>query len=301
MKTAFVVLAVVMLAVSVVLCPAEACVGARALAMGGAFTGLADDASATYWNPAALVDLPSKANFTAMYTANNRGQINYQEYVAYVAPVGPTSALGASWLRFKLTVDVGVVVVDKQDWYWVSFGRKIGPKTSFGANVRFINDSVNVSGISADTDTGFDVALYHHASDAVTLGLLVQEVNEPETTFSSGGSVLSRANWMQNWRPGIAVRLPEHVILSAEVYNATEGDIPREAGGRAFRFGAEKKFLPAQPDSGQPGFALRAGWYGNADALTVGAGVFGPQASADVALMTGDLENTWFVSASASW
>ncbi|MCX6375733.1 MAG: hypothetical protein NTU88_06830, partial [Armatimonadetes bacterium] len=58
------------------------CVGARPLAMGGAFVGLADDANATYWNPAGLARFDSP-KVTAMYTATNRDEINYLGYVAY--------------------------------------------------------------------------------------------------------------------------------------------------------------------------------------------------------------------------
>jgi hypothetical protein len=295
MKTALVVLATVSLAVSLAVLPAAACVGARALSMGGAFTGLADDVSATYWNPAALVDLDVKQGaVTWMHTANNRDTINYQDYVGAAVKVGTSGALGASWLWFKMGLDAGVV--DDQNWYWVSASTKVGPKTSLGANVKFADDRVNVLGASVDTDTAFDVALYHHASDNVTVGLLVQNVNEPKTTGYIPGLGSDTATHIRNWRPGMAVRLPDHVILSAEVYNATNED-----DARAFRFGAEKKFLPTKPDSGQLGFALRAGWYGDADAFTVGAGIFGRNASADAALMMGDLDNTWLVSASTAF
>ncbi|MBU0567282.1 hypothetical protein KJ693_09645 [bacterium] len=40
-------------------------VGARALGMGGAFVGLADDASALYWNPAGTSQLNQKELFFA--------------------------------------------------------------------------------------------------------------------------------------------------------------------------------------------------------------------------------------------
>ena len=42
-------------------------VGARALGMGGAFVAVADDATATYWNPAGLTKV-KKHSFSAMYS-----------------------------------------------------------------------------------------------------------------------------------------------------------------------------------------------------------------------------------------
>ena len=39
-------------------------IGARALGMGGAFVGLANDGTALYWNPAGLAGLNSSLNLT---------------------------------------------------------------------------------------------------------------------------------------------------------------------------------------------------------------------------------------------
>jgi len=297
MRTVLVLVCVSLLAMSVASHCAQACVGARALAMGGAFTGLADDVSATYWNPAALPDLDvERGAATWMHTDD----LNYQDYVGSAVKTGSAGALGLSWLRFRLGLGSGIV--DEQNWYWVSAATRVGPRTSLGANVRFINDSVSVPGASGDTDTALDVALYHHASGDVTLGLLVQNANKPETTTYIPGLGSGSMRWIRNWRPGVAVRLPDHVIVSAEVYNAAdEGNLTREQGGRALRFGVEKKFPPPASDATKPGFALRAGWYGNLDAVTLGAGVFGRSCSVDAALLTGDFDNTWVLSASANW
>jgi hypothetical protein len=71
---------ITLLAVTIALCTALPChaevqfdilngsdlgigVGARAIAMGGAFVAIADDASATFWNPAGLTDLQGSQLF----------------------------------------------------------------------------------------------------------------------------------------------------------------------------------------------------------------------------------------------
>jgi len=47
-------------------------VGSKALNMGGAFRGLADDWSSAFWNPAGLAYLPSSEFSTNFYTINFR-------------------------------------------------------------------------------------------------------------------------------------------------------------------------------------------------------------------------------------
>ena len=278
---------------------AQACVGARALGMGGAFTGLADDPSATYWNPAALPDLNEKA-VTWMHTANNRERINYQDYAAYVSPVDSKGAFGFSYIKFQMLPSVNTTSFSgswNQSWYWLSYGARASSKTSVGTNIKVIVDdlSMAVGGralpVSASSDMAFDLALYHHATDAVTLGLLVQNFNEPKTTVEAAGIPVLEAKWGRNYRPGISVRGTSGVLFSAEVYDATDdGDM------RALRVGAEKKFAKEK-------FALRAGRYaaGDISGLTLGAGTWGDKWSADVAFMGGDLDNTWLVSATAKY
>ncbi len=280
----------------------SACVGARALAMGGAFTGLADDVSATYWNPAALPYLEGKGA-TVMHVFNE--DINYQDYFAYVMPLDLKSAFGLSYLKFQLLhLDVANGMYEpslsaswNQNWYWLSYGLKVSDRTSLGANLKLIDDDLKVVvggarlPVSADTDMAFDLAVYHHASDNVTVGLLVQNVNEPKTKLKGGDITIPVGEWGRNYRPGVAVRAPDGVIFAAELYDATDdGDL------RALRVGVEKKYEEQR-------FALRAGRYaaGDASGLTLGAGLWSNTWSADVAFLGGDLDNTWVMSATAKF
>ena len=70
-------------------------VGARAEGMGGAFSPLADDVNAVYWNPAGLAGVTTQQILLShtFWFADI-----YHEYVAYVHPLGgDNGAIGASF------------------------------------------------------------------------------------------------------------------------------------------------------------------------------------------------------------
>ena len=81
-------------------------VGARALGMGSAFVAIADDATATYWNPAGLTKV-KKHSFSAMYSDTfstgdgswlSRGLVTYN-FLNYVSQIEDIGSVGLSWIR----------------------------------------------------------------------------------------------------------------------------------------------------------------------------------------------------------
>jgi hypothetical protein len=72
--------------------------GARALGMGGAFTGIADDATGAFWNPAGLTRITrTQAGF--MHSQRFGGSVNY-DYASIAHPlVGTEAVVGLSFFR----------------------------------------------------------------------------------------------------------------------------------------------------------------------------------------------------------
>lgn len=267
-------LLLVIVALAVIASQAYACVGARPLAMGGAFTGLADDVNTTYWNPAGLTQLTGQ-HATWMHTTTNRDEINYQDYFAYTSSI-KNSKMSFGVSIIKDNVSLGAVT-DNQTWIWASTGYKISDKISVGLNIRGIQDSPK----GYSTDMALDLGGLYKINDKWTAGLLIQDFNEAKIHANG----LSIAKHMQNWRPGASYRLDENTVFSAELY-----DLFDNGSARALRLGGERKLVN--------GWAVRAGLYGagNSSCFTFGAGKSLERGSVDLAVMTGDLNNTLILS-----
>lgn len=279
----------------------QADVGARALAMGGAFVGLADDTSMTYYNPAALAFL-SAPGFTLTTALNNRETVGFRDFVALVSPFDENSGVGISFARLnvaRLTVEAisaydptEEVSLDwTEDWWWGSYGGRVAPRTAAGLNLRWVtaDTRLTVDGqqvdFNADDAFQMDASLYHWVNDNLTVGLLIQNLTEPERDIEIGPEALGLVDLEFDaervWRAGIGARLPDNnLILAADVTEADDLD---------FRLGVEKTI---------PGklvvWAVRAGYNGDANALTAGIGARYEGWSLDFAFLGGDYDNTWY-------
>ena len=73
-------------------------VGGRALGLGGAYVSIADDATATYWNPAGIAGVSDSYQFCLMHAARRSG-LGAFNYISGTTKILPKLNLGLSWLR----------------------------------------------------------------------------------------------------------------------------------------------------------------------------------------------------------
>ena len=73
-------------------------VGGRALGLGGAYVSIADDATATYWNPAGIAGVSDSYQFCLMHAARRSG-LGAFNYISGTTKILPKLNLGLSWIR----------------------------------------------------------------------------------------------------------------------------------------------------------------------------------------------------------
>ena len=86
-------------------------VGARAVALGGNYVGLANDASALYWNPAGITNL-DKISFSATHTKWFAGITH--NAVMFALPIDDNSAFGIEILHLT-SGDIEQTTIDEQE------------------------------------------------------------------------------------------------------------------------------------------------------------------------------------------
>jgi len=168
--------------------------GARGLGMGGAFFAVADDASASYWNPAALT-LLEKKEFTAMQaTLFADTTLNFFTYAHPTSSKGTwavsmTQLKSVGFEKISITANpAGSEIIDVQTLgtfdsveraLAFSWGRDVSDKLSFGVMAKNISRTLDTS---KDTFNSIDIALLHKFSKIYRVAMGAQNV----VSMSSG-------------------------------------------------------------------------------------------------------------------
>jgi hypothetical protein len=177
-------------------------VGARALGMGKAYVGMAEDGDALFINPAGLARI-TNPKFSSMYTSL-LGDISYA-VIGGVYPSGAKSAFGAGYLGASVSdiplTDTTGAPLGSGRWsnnvLFLSYGTylselpvslKLGRDVLVGGTFKYFSISGSGTGsVEAGTGSGMniDLGLLYPLNDSATLGINLQNALSP----SSGGKI----------------------------------------------------------------------------------------------------------------
>lgn len=249
-------------------------IGARAQAMGEAYTAVADDASTVYWNPAGLARL--QGNTIAFHHAAWPAQLDLNQgtYIFSLKFLPGMLGVHARALTMDPVLKTDTTHPEGDGTFFdagsvsfgVSYGRSFTDKFSAGITANFIQE--NLADITASTGTFDFGVLYDTGFRSLRLGMAISNIGA-ELKFIEDAVRMPIV-----FRLGSSIKLIQagpHAFLSAVEFshppdNAERGNWGAEYGFRDFMF-------------------LRGGYKFNYDTegLTAGAGVKFPASSAATA------------------
>ncbi|MBU1298344.1 MAG: PorV/PorQ family protein [Bacteroidetes bacterium] len=183
-------------------------VGGRALGMGGAYTALANDVTAGYWNPAGL----SKINYpqlSLMHSEQFGSLVNY-DYAAVAIPFGSNSSIGLSIIRLGIDgipdtrnawvdengngildedlVGSKITYFNAADWaMYFTYSKKYNDNFSYGVNLKLIRREMSVG---SATGLGFDIGVQYSPFENILLGANFQDATTTLIAWNTGTNEL---------------------------------------------------------------------------------------------------------------
>jgi hypothetical protein len=246
--------------------------GARSLAMGKAFTALADDPSAIYYNPAGLAQQnPIQIALQHVFLFED----TMYDFAAATYPISGIGTFGFGYVR------LGSMNFDARDEQWtdlgkfdiadqafiLSYGREITNWFALGLNIKVVNQAnFEVS----STGFGIDTGVIWTPSNYISFGLSVINALPP----TSLKLIETAETYPVILKGGVALKLFGDRVMPAM-------DVEQEFGGRDFKFRMGIEIYPFQQ------LALRAGL--DETEVAFGAGFFWRPVRLDYAIGFGDL------------
>ncbi len=230
----------------------------RTTAIGKAFTGLADDAEAIYYNPAGLAQLLSH-NAKTSYLQLYGHQLGF---IGYGLPTRKYGTFGLNIIHFR-SKDIDAwdenmnyfgTFYFSQSCMLLSYANLLAKSLSIGANLKFVTSKIaQYDGVGMGGDAG----LFLFPRENYTFGISVQNMLGPKLTYTDGGET---DEFPLTFRFGGAVKLYQVII----------GDIVKDIlDYTSVRPHIGFEFTPVYPI-----LTLRAGFDENA--LNVGLGIKKP-------------------------
>lgn len=208
--------------------------GARSTGLGGAFTALADDATAAYANPAGLVQLlrpEISAELRAIFDNNDEeldafdtdSDLTGLGFVSFVMPLGDFCL--AAYTHGVSSGDIvgDLFLLDEEGFTVnraaVAGAYRLGERLSVGIGVSYFWGQLTLAGITSDRadDWGLNGGLLWSPTGWLNLGGFYREGPELDVLGSIAGSGDARLVFPDVYGAGVAVRPGEgHLAVSLE-------------------------------------------------------------------------------------
>jgi len=191
-------------------------VGSRALAMGGAFTGVANDVTAGFWNPAGLVEAPG-IQVQFMHAKQFISSIQY-DYLAASVNTDSNTAYGFSLVRLGVeyikdtrhalrgeTIANGldpsrISQFNTADYaFYLSYARRPSEKFSYGVNVKLLYRDYS---LESAMGIGFDLAGRYQVLPKLTVGMIFRDFTTTMMAWTTG----EKEFIIPALRPGVTYR-----------------------------------------------------------------------------------------------
>ncbi|MCG3120290.1 MAG: hypothetical protein ALAOOOJD_02949 [bacterium] len=284
--------------------------GGRGLGMGGAYSALARDVSATYWNPAGLVNI-EYPQLMLMHAEQFAGVVKY-DFGSFAIPFGPHRSLGLSLIRLgvddipetklenpnaKLSPTnrpyIARTFSDAEYALFLSYAVKRTGNLSFGANIKILHKSL---GDHSAWGLGFDIAALYNPLGNLQFGLNLQDITSTILAWDTGRRELI----VPAMKAGVSYPLAVP-MLGGSMSPAIDFEVRFEGRDFASQFSAGPVSLDSHLgwEYQRDAFAFRFG--SDVGDFAAGAGISLPKLQIDYAFLShSDLGDTHRISARLS-
>ncbi len=244
----------------------RATTGARAIGIGGAFIGVADDENAVRRNPAGLTRLE---RYAVGFERTPSGLFDALEtsYLSAVLPTSEKMALGIDWLQIGIQDEE---LDSNRSSFNFAYSYAPSSRLSLGANLKYFTWSISLDGRSRGAATGWgtDFGILLHPHPHWKLGVLAQDF----IGFGSGVG-LSTGTWIRHdsdvsekvfptaYKLGIAYRPISNWLISADLTDRLQLGtefLPNRIF--AIRAGFQKDLHTSEPPTYSLGGSVRYKW-----------------------------------------
>ncbi len=246
--------------------------GARAASMGGAFTGVADDATAFYWNPAGIAFGPflSAGIYHGQDESDRNGQF-FEERATGVSLEFTFMGVAVTQFRQSAAADGGERGPRDLDTFDVAVSVLQSlpiDNLVVAANVHYLSGTTSLGGVESGSDSwDVDLGVMYEPTFRVRFGLMLSHLREARFVLPDD----ERLRIPRHARAGVSFRLPQSFLVAVDVDLSAQGS--DSDTWREISLGAEKGFFDRRAFV-RAGLRAEAGSeLGTRPAFSVGGGV----------------------------